>query len=109
MALLLSVGEVHLPKMQTETATRTVVVTNPHGLHARPSLVIVKTVKGYDAKVTIRRDGQIVDAASILDLLSLGASQGTELVLSAKGRQAEEVLEALVHLFDVEFEVEYKD
>ena len=42
-------------------------------------------------------------------LLSLGAAQGTKLVLSASGPQAEEVLDALVHLFDVEFEVEYVD
>ena len=94
--------------MSTETITRTVVVTNPHGLHARPAVVIVKTVREYVAQVTIRRGNQIVDAASILDLMSLGASQGTELLLSAKGRQAEEVLDALAHLFDAEFEVDYK-
>jgi len=95
--------------MSTETPTRTVTVTNRHGLHARPALVIVKTVQKYDAQVTIHKGNQIVDAASILDLLSLGAAQGTELVLSAEGRQAEEVLDDLVHLFDVEFEVEYKE
>ncbi len=93
--------------MSPETITRAVIVTNPHGLHARPAVVIVKTVREYDAQVTIRRGNQIVDAASILDLMSLGASQGTELVLSAKGRQAEEVLDALTHLFDAEFEVDY--
>lgn len=92
-----------------ETAARTVTITNPHGLHARPAVVIVKTVKKFDAKVTVRRGNQAVDAANILDLLSLGASQGTELVLSASGPQAEEVLSALVHLFDVEFEVDYAD
>jgi phosphotransferase system HPr (HPr) family protein len=95
--------------MTAETATRTVAVTNLHGLHARPAVVIVKTVKKYDANVTICRGNQIIDASSILDLLSLGAAQGTELVLSAKGRQAEEVIEALAQLFDAEFEVDYKD
>jgi len=72
-------------------------------------VVLVKTVRKYDAQVTIRRGNQIVDAASILDLLSLGATQGTELLLSAKGRQAEEVIEAMAQLFDAEFEVDYKD
>ncbi|MGO9114411.1 MAG: HPr family phosphocarrier protein [Thermoguttaceae bacterium] len=94
--------------MSPETSTRTVVVTNRHGLHARPALVIVKTVQGYDAQVTIRRGNQIVDAASILDLLSLGAAQGTELVLSAKGRQAKDAIEALAQQFDTEFEIDYK-
>ena len=45
--------------MFTEAFTRAVTVTNPHGLHARPSLIIVKTVRNYDAQVTIRRNGQI--------------------------------------------------
>ena len=93
--------------MSPETFTRAVIVTNPHGLHARPSLIIVKTVQRYDAQVKIHRNGQSVDAASILDLLSLGATQGTELLLSANGRQAEEVIEALARLFDAEFEVDY--
>ncbi len=92
-----------------ESSTRTVTITNAHGLHARPSLIIVKTVKKYDAKVTIGRGNHFIDAASILDLLSLGAAQGAKLILSASGPQAEEVLDALVHLFDVEFEVEYSD
>ncbi len=59
--------------------------------------------------MTICRGNQIVDAASILDLMSLGATQGTELVLSPSGPQAEEVLDALAQLFDAEFEVDYKD
>lgn len=95
--------------MSAETSTRTVTVTNRHGLHARPSVVIVNTVRKYEAQVTIHRNGQSVDAANILDLLSLGAAQGTKLVLSASGPQAEEVLDALAQQFDAEFEVDYKD
>jgi phosphocarrier protein len=92
-----------------EESIRNVTITNVHGLHARPSLIIVKTVKKFDANVKITRDNHSIDAANMLDLLSLGAGQGTKLVLSATGPQAEEVMEALVHLFDVEFEVEYTD
>jgi phosphotransferase system HPr (HPr) family protein len=95
--------------MNADALTRTVTVTNRHGLHARPAVVIVKTVRKYDARVTIQRGGQIVEADSILDLLSLGAAQGTQLLLSAKGPQAEKVIEALAQLFDDEFEVDYKD
>jgi len=95
--------------MSAETSTRAVTVTNRHGLHARPCLAIVKTVQEYDAQVTIHSNGQVADAASILDLMSLGAAQGTELILSASGPQSEEVMEALTHLFDTEFEIDYKD
>ncbi len=86
--------------MSAETCTRTVTITNRHGLHARPAVVIVKTVRKYDAQVTIQKGNQTVDAASILDLLSLGAAQGSKLLLTAKGRQAEKVTEALGRLFD---------
>ena len=95
--------------MSAETVHRAVTVTNRHGLHARPAVAIVKTVRNYDAQVTIRKGNQVVDADSIFDVLSLGATQGTKLVLSAKGPQAEEVIAALSRLFDDEFEVEYKD
>ena len=95
--------------MSAEISTRVVAVTNRHGLHARPAVVIVKTVRKYDAEVTIHNGNQAADAASILDLLSLGATQGTKLRLSAKGPQAEMVIEALTQLFDAEFEVDYKD
>ena len=95
--------------MSAETFTQAATVTNRHGLHARPALVIVKTVKKYDAQVTVHKGSQIVNAASIFDLLSLGAAQGTELILSASGPQAEEVNEALAQHFADEFEVDYKD
>ncbi len=95
--------------MSAETVTRTVNVTNRHGLHARPANVIVKTVRKYDARVTIHKGNQIVDAASIFDLMSLDATQGTELVLSATGRQAKDVVEALAQQFAAEFEIDYKN
>jgi len=95
--------------MSPETFTRAVTITNPHGLHARPANVIVKTVRKYDAQVAIHKGSQIVDATSIFDLLLLEATQGTELILSAKGRQAKEVVEALAQQFDAEFEIDYKD
>jgi phosphotransferase system HPr (HPr) family protein len=72
-------------------------------------VVIANTVRKYAARVAIRSDKHVVDAADVLDLLSLGADQGTELVLSAQGPQAQEALEALIHLFDVEFDVAYED
>jgi phosphotransferase system HPr (HPr) family protein len=85
--------------MWQKSATRTVVVSNPTGLHARPSVAIAATVKKYQATVEIRRGNQTVNAGDVLQLLTLGAPQGTELVLMAKGPDAEEVLTALESLF----------
>lgn len=86
--------------MLTETCTRTVTVTNTEGLHARPCVAIVKTVSQHRAHVTIQKGTQSVDAASVMDLLSLAATQGTELVLSATGAEAAQALQAVVGLFD---------
>ena len=98
-------------KQQTDEhdGCRTVVVTNRHGLHARPCLAIVNTVGRYQAKVTVQKGRQTVDASSVPNLMSLAATQGTELVLSASGPDAAEVLEALVRLFAAEFGVRYTD
>jgi phosphotransferase system HPr (HPr) family protein len=80
----------------TRSAKRTVIVTNPAGLHARPSAAIAKTVGRFKSKVQIRSRNEVVDAGSILELLTLGAKQGSELVLTAKGPDAEQVLDAVV-------------
>lgn len=83
-----------------ETASRTVIVHGKHGLHMRVCSAIVSTVCRHQAKVTIHKGGQTENAASILGLLSLAASRGTTLVLSAVGPEAEDVLEAVLPIFD---------
>jgi phosphotransferase system HPr (HPr) family protein len=87
-------------EMVNNSATRKVVVQNPAGLHARPSLAISQTVRASKSKVEIRSPHQTVDGGDILQLLSLGAARGTELVLSANGPDAEAVLDKLVGQFN---------
>lgn len=93
--------------MATKSATRQVVVANPAGLHARPSLAITSAVRRHQSKVQIHNGSQEVDAAEILQLLSLGAHAGTELVLTAQGPDADEVLDELVKLFNTQFGLHY--
>jgi phosphotransferase system HPr (HPr) family protein len=89
--------------------TRTVNITNPHGLHTRPCLAIVNAVRQHNAEVTVRKNGQTANAASILELMSLGAACGAELVLAATGPEAPQALDALSRLFANEFEIHYQD
>jgi phosphocarrier protein HPr len=91
----------------TTTANRTVRVSNPQGLHLRPCSAIVEVVRRHRADVQVQKGGQSVDAASLLDLLSLAAPSGTVLVLSATGIEADEALDALASLFSDEFEMVY--
>ncbi len=86
------------------TASRTVEIVNKRGLHARASAKFVKLAADFDAEVTVTRDGQSVDARSIMGLMMLGAGIGSMLELSAEGPQAAEALEALAELIANRFE-----
>jgi phosphocarrier protein HPr len=85
--------------MLAETTSRTVFVNNRHGLHLRPCSAIVTTANRHRAKVTVHKGGHTVSADSIFGLLSLAATWGTELILSATGPDAEEALEAVAQVF----------
>jgi phosphocarrier protein HPr len=85
--------------MAQKTATRLVTVSNPTGLHARPSVAIATTARKFQSKIEIRRGNHAVDARDVLQLLTLGAPQGTELSLTAQGPDADEAIDALVALF----------
>ena len=90
--------------------TRTVVVTNPQGLHARPADLFVKLASKYQAKVEVIKEGERVDGKSILAILTLAAVEGTPLTIEATGPDALAALDALAELvvrnFDEEGNVE---
>jgi phosphocarrier protein HPr len=77
---------------------RTVTIVNTRGLHARAAAKFVRLAAQYDAAVTVANADNEVSALSIMGLMMLAASPGTQIVLRASGRQAEEVLTALEDL-----------
>lgn len=78
---------------------RTVVIASPSGLHARPAALFVKAAAASGVGVRIAKSGgDPVDAASMLDVLTLNAAQGDEVVLSAEGEGADEALDSLADL-----------
>lgn len=84
--------------------SRTVEIINERGLHARASAKFVKLASGFDAQVTVSRDGQSVDARSIMGLMMLAAGIGSSIDISAEGPQAEAALEALSALVSARFD-----
>lgn len=68
------------------------VLRNPLGLHARPAAVVARMLAAYDAKVRVNG----ANAASVLELMKLGAKQGVELTIETEGPQAAEARDALV-------------
>ena len=77
---------------------RTVIVTNPQGLHARPADMFVKLASRYESKIELVKDSERVDGKSILAILTLAAAEGTRLSIEATGRDAEQAIDALVEL-----------
>ena len=77
---------------------RSVEIVNERGLHARASAKFVKAASQFDAHVSVTRDGQTVDAQSIMGLMMLGAGPGCLVEIAAEGPQAEEALETLAQL-----------
>ena len=80
------------------TAEREALVCNQRGLHARASARFCEAASGFDAEVTVAKDGQAVDGASLMDLLMLGAAQGSRLTIKAVGADAKEAVAVLVAL-----------
>jgi phosphocarrier protein HPr len=84
-------------------ATKTVVVTNPQGLHARPADLFVKTAIRFTSKIELVKGRERVDGKSILSLLTLAAVAGTRLSIEADGPDAEQALDALAKLVEHDF------
>lgn len=89
--------------MSQPVATRQVVVTNPLGVHARPAEMLAKLALSFESEIEVSHQDQTVDAKSILNLLTLGAAQGVELTLTARGVDAAAAVEALVDLVQSDF------
>lgn len=91
-----------------------VTIANKRGLHARAAAKFVKTAELYDAEVEVMRmeaadmcsAGECVSGRSIMGLMMLAASPGTQLELRASGPQAGEALDALARLIAEKFHEE---
>jgi len=80
-----------------------VTLLNKMGMHARPSTQIVQTASRFAADVQIAKDGLVVDAKSVLELLMLAADCGSELTISGDGEDAAAAVGALVELVNGRF------
>ena len=75
--------------------TRTLKVTNPSGLHARPTSEIVRCAMRFRSEITIEANGRRCSAASIMDIMTADIRSGTEILVTATGPDAEKALNAL--------------
>lgn len=90
----------------TEKATRTVTITHPGGLHARPCVAIAQMAKQFQSQIRLSNRRQTVNAADVLQVLTLGAPCGSQITIEARGPDAVAALDALCKLFAENFGME---
>ena len=73
-------------------------IVNKAGLHARASTRFVQAANKFRSNVTVKKDGQEVNGKSIMGVLLLVASLGSEIIVSCDGDDAKECLAALTDL-----------
>ena len=80
-----------------------ITVENQVGLHARPATLFVQTAQKHKATITVSYNGKIVNAKSLLGLLSLGVVKDAVITVAANGSDEEDALNTLTELIESNF------
>ena len=87
-------------------STLTITLEHPAGLHARPASLFVQTANKFGSEIKVKNltnDSNHANAKSILSVLTLGVTQGTEIEIVAEGEDAEQAITALKDLIEDNF------
>lgn len=86
-------------------AARTVIVSNPLGIHARPAALVVQAASRFKAEIFLSKgDVRAVNGKSIMGVMMLAAGPGSEITIEAEGEDAEVAVETLAELLASNFE-----
>jgi len=80
-----------------------VIIPNKRGLHARASAKIVEASARFQSEIEVVKGGTAVNGRSIMGLMMLAASIGSEVEITAQGPDAQEALKAILALVDAKF------
>ncbi len=89
-----------------QSMQRTLMIRNQRGLHARAAAKFVTLAATFDADISVTRNGQTVSGRSIMGLMMLAASPGTEIDVAANGVDAVAALDAIEDMIENKFEEE---
>ena len=89
--------------MSNDTVNMRLKILNEKGLHARAAAKFVELVDAFDVSLVVKKDNLEASGDSIMGLLMLAASRGTEIELVASGLEAAETLSALSDLIENRF------
>lgn len=88
-----------------DKVTKELKLLNKYGMHVRPAGLFAKTASKFDADVEVEKDGNVVSGKSIMALMTLEATCGTVLKVTASGPEAEDVIEELEALVARKFDI----
>jgi phosphocarrier protein HPr len=77
---------------------RSVTIVNKLGLHARAAARLVTTASAFSSHIDVAKDGQTVNGKSIMGIMMLAASRGTELVITISGEDEIEAADSIEQL-----------
>lgn len=83
--------------------SRSLTIINRLGLHARAATRLVNCASEFNARIIIRKGTRSINGKSIMGVLTLAASPGTELVIEASGDDEEQAIEAIARLILARF------
>jgi phosphocarrier protein HPr len=86
--------------------TRTVIVVNALGMHARAAARFVRLASSFVSQVRVNRDDRVIDGKSIMGLLLLAAARGAAITISVDGPDEVAAIDALIALVERGFDDE---
>ena len=89
-----------------EKIRREVTIVNRLGMHARPAAMFVRVANKHRAEIWVEKDGEQVNGKSIMGLMMLAAGQGSKLLISAEGSDADKAVKELELLIQGKFDEE---
>lgn len=92
--------------MSEQTVKKTLIINNKNGLHARPAALLVKTAGKFKSLINLSKDGLVVNAKSILGVMTLAAEFGSKIEVIATGEDAEQAVAAIEEVINSKFEEE---
>ncbi len=83
--------------------TENFTIKNTLGLHARAAAAFVKVANRYQSEILVQKDDTSVNGKSIMGVLMLAASKGTNIEITAEGHDSQDAIDALKYLIDEKF------
>ncbi len=77
-----------------------ITIINKYGLHARAAAKFVSTASAFSSNISMGKDGQLIDGKSIMSVMMLAASKGTELDMCIEGKDEQDACDAICGLIN---------